>query len=314
MPSRGGRYFCDDIVKIPLVRKTSKNPQLWDGAPSVLGRLAQGLVHRTLWVCDFRLGHSVPRATNPGTTPLRALEGGPPGPTVSYLQNSMRSRPNWKARILQSLRAREGESSRPSPPTKPGDRQLRRGPLASIPLLPRPESSIGGHCNDLFERSWRSRLQASRLVAALGVSARAEEIGHWKGRGVLVVTNAPMVKVLDSSVIQVGLREMDGAIFNEGGKVVLAAARTKLSASTPRPTWWRIARRQADDGSHIFAKYKNLGGSPPTFTVNGHLLGVPENTKGSPATASSRSLGSRTHRLGPTRGGLRDSWPMTCQC
>jgi hypothetical protein len=70
---------------------------------------------------------------------------------------------------------------------------------------------------------WKWQPTAFALVAMLGISSSvsAAEAGHWKGRGVLVVTNAPMVKVGDSSDHQVGLIESDGIIFSEGGQSFL---------------------------------------------------------------------------------------------
>ena len=132
---------------------------------------------------------------------------------------------------------------------------------------------------------WKCQPTAFALVVALGVSssaANAEESGHWKGRGVLVVTNAPTVKVLDSSDHQVSLTEMDGAIFNEGGQSFLPTARYQVVSLNDSGGMVSGGYKTftADDGSQIFAKYKNLGGSPPTFNGEWTFIGGTQKYKG----------------------------------
>ena len=66
------------------------------------------------------------------------------------------------------------------------------------------------------------------LVAAWTAPASAEESGHWKAKGVLVVTSQPTVKVADQSDHQLMLREFDGIVFNEGDKPFLDNARYQV--------------------------------------------------------------------------------------
>jgi hypothetical protein len=122
------------------------------------------------------------------------------------------------------------------------------------------------------------------LVVALVVScsANAEESGHWKGRGVLVVTNTHMVKVPDSSDHQVSLTETDGIMFNEGSRSFLPNARYQViglndSAGMVNGGYKTFT---AEDGSQVFATYKNLGGSPPRFNGEWTFVGGTKKYKG----------------------------------
>ena len=108
---------------------------------------------------------------------------------------------------------------------------------------------------------------SAMLVAAWTVPASAEESGHWKGKGVLVVTIQQTVKVADQSDHQLMLREFDGIIFNEGGKPFLQEARYQVVDLNDLGGMVSGGYKTftADDGSQVFAQYKVTGGAPPTF-------------------------------------------------
>jgi hypothetical protein len=131
---------------------------------------------------------------------------------------------------------------------------------------------------------WKSVPTAFALMAVLGVSssANAEESGHWKGRAALVVTNAPTVKVGDSSSHQVSLSEMDGVIFNEGGQSFLANARYQVVdlQDSGGMVSGGYKTFTAEGGSKVFAKYNVLGGSSPTFNGEWTFVGGTDKYKG----------------------------------
>ena len=119
-----------------------------------------------------------------------------------------------------------------------------------------------------------------RSEESAGVNAA--ESGHWKGRGVLVVTNAQTVKVADSSDHQVSLTETDGVIFNEGGQSFLPNARYQVVGLDDSGGMVSGGYKTftADDGSQVFAKYKVLGGSRPTFKGEWTFMGGTKKYKG----------------------------------
>jgi hypothetical protein len=131
---------------------------------------------------------------------------------------------------------------------------------------------------------WKWQPIAFVLVAALGISssANAAGTGHWKGRGVLVLTNASMVKVADSSDHQVSLTEADGVIFNEAGESFLPNARYQVVGLNDSGGMVSGGYKTftAEDGSQVFAKYKVSGGSPPTFNGEWVFVGGTKKYKG----------------------------------
>jgi hypothetical protein len=122
------------------------------------------------------------------------------------------------------------------------------------------------------------------FVVALGVSspASAAESGHWNGRGVLVVTNAQTAKVADSNDHQVNLTETDGVIFNDGGQSFLPNARYQVVGLDDSGGMVSGGYKTftADDGSQVFAKYKVLSGSRPTFKGEWMFVGGTKKYKG----------------------------------
>ena len=131
---------------------------------------------------------------------------------------------------------------------------------------------------------WTCQPTAFALVVALTFpsSANAEESGHWKGRGVLVVTNTLVVKVADSSAHQVSLTETEGVIFDEGGQSFLRNARYQVVGLNDSGGMVSGGYKTftADDGSQVFAKYKVLGGSQPTFNGEWTFVGGTKKYKG----------------------------------
>jgi hypothetical protein len=120
------------------------------------------------------------------------------------------------------------------------------------------------------------------VALAVCSSADAEESGHWKGRGVLVVTNTSMAKIADSSDHQVSLTKTDGVIFSEGPQSFLPNARYQVVGLNDSSGMVSGGYKTftADDGSQVFAKYKNLGGSPPTFNGEWMFTGGTQKFKG----------------------------------
>jgi hypothetical protein len=131
---------------------------------------------------------------------------------------------------------------------------------------------------------WPCQPTAFALVVALTFppTANAEESGHWKGRGVLVVTNTLVAKVADSSDHQVSLTETDGVIFDEGGQSFLRNARYQVVGLNDSGGMVSEGYKTftADDGSQAFAKYKVLGGSQPTFNGEWTFVGGTQKYKG----------------------------------
>jgi hypothetical protein len=160
-----------------------------------------------------------------------------------------------------------------------------KGNLISRLGPPRPnrkpaEESFAMFCSSI----WKWQPTALALVAVLGISSstNAAETGHWKGRGVLVVTNAPMVKVGDSSDHQVSLIESDGIIFDEGGQSFLPNARYQVVGLNDSGGMVSGGYKTftTDDGSQVFAKYKVIGGSRPTFNGEWTFVGGTKKYKG----------------------------------
>jgi hypothetical protein len=122
------------------------------------------------------------------------------------------------------------------------------------------------------------------LIAGLAVStlANAEESGQWKGRAVLVVTNAPTVKVADTSDHQVGLTQFDGVVFNESNQPFLANARYQVVDLNDSGGMVSGGYKTftGNDGSQVFAKYNVLGGSWPTFNGEWTFIGGTQKYKG----------------------------------
>ena len=131
---------------------------------------------------------------------------------------------------------------------------------------------------------WKCQITAFAFMVALAVSspADAKESGHWKGRGVLVITQTSMVKIPDSNNHQVSLTETDGAIFSEGARSFLPNARYQVVGLNDSGGMVSGGYKTftADDGSQVFAKYKNLGGSPPTFNGEWTIVGGTQKYKG----------------------------------
>jgi hypothetical protein len=131
---------------------------------------------------------------------------------------------------------------------------------------------------------WTCQPTAFALVVALSVSpsANAEESGHWKGRGALVVTNTLVVKVADSSDHQVSFTETDGVMFDEEGQSFLPNARYQVVGLNDSGGMVSGGYKTftANDGSQVFAKYKALGGSWPTFNGEWTFVGGTKKYKG----------------------------------
>jgi len=131
---------------------------------------------------------------------------------------------------------------------------------------------------------WRYVPTTFALVTGLVVStlANAEESGHWKGRAVLVVTNAPTVKVADASDHQVGLTQFDGVVFNDGGQPFLANARYQVVDLNDSSGMVSGGYKTftGDGGSQVFAKYTSTGGSWPTFNGEWTFIGGTQKYKG----------------------------------
>ena len=123
---------------------------------------------------------------------------------------------------------------------------------------------------------------SAMLVAAWTAPASAEESGHWKGKGVLVVTSQPTVKVADQSDHQLMLTEFDGIVFNEGDKPFLDNARYQVVDLNDLGGMVSGGYKTftADDGSQVFAQYKVSGGVPPTFTGEWTFVGGTQKYKG----------------------------------
>ena len=123
---------------------------------------------------------------------------------------------------------------------------------------------------------------SAMLVAAWTAAASAEESGHWKGKGVLVVTSQPTVKVADQSDHQLMLREFDGIVFNEGDKPFLENARYQVVDLNDSGGMVSGGYKTftADDGSQVFARYKMTGGAPPTFNGEWTFVGGTQKYKG----------------------------------
>jgi hypothetical protein len=123
---------------------------------------------------------------------------------------------------------------------------------------------------------------SAMLVAASTAPASAEESGHWKGKGVLVVTSQQTVKVGDQSDHQLMLREFDGILFNEGDKPFLENARYQVVDLNDSGGMVSGGYKTftADDGSQVFAQYKVTGGAPPTFNGEWTFVGGTQKYKG----------------------------------
>ena len=119
-------------------------------------------------------------------------------------------------------------------------------------------------------------------MCAWTASASAEESGHWKAKGVLVVTSQPTVKVADQSDHQLMLREFDGIVFNEGDKPFLENARYQVVDLNDSGGMVSGGYKTftADDGSQVFAQYKVTGGAPPTFNGEWTFVGGTQKYKG----------------------------------
>ena len=91
-----------------------------------------------------------------------------------------------------------------------------------------------------------------------------------------------VVKIADSSDHQVSLTETDGVIFSEGGQSFLPNARYQVVGLNDSDGMVSGGYKTftADDGSQVFAKYKNLGGSPPTFNGEWTFVGGTQKYKG----------------------------------
>jgi hypothetical protein len=136
----------------------------------------------------------------------------------------------------------------------------------------------------LWSHLWGRQPTAFALIVALALSSSADagQSVHWKGRGVLVVTNTSMVKIADSTDHQVSLTETDGVIFSDEAQSFLSNARYQVVGLNDSSGMVSGGYKTftADDGSQVFAKYKNLGGSPPRFNGEWTFIGGTKKYKG----------------------------------
>ena len=123
---------------------------------------------------------------------------------------------------------------------------------------------------------------SAMLIAAWTAGGLAEESGHWKAKGVLVVTSQPTVKVADQRDHQLMLTEFDGIVFNEGDKPFLDNARYQVVDLNDSGGMVSGGYKTftADDGSKVFAQYKMTGGVPPTFNGEWTFVGGTQKYKG----------------------------------
>ena len=131
---------------------------------------------------------------------------------------------------------------------------------------------------------------SAMLVAAWTAAASAEESGHWKAKGVLVVTSQPTVKVADQSDHQLMFREFDGIVFNEGDKPFLDNARYQVvdldnSGGMVSGGYKTLA---AGDGSQYLPSTKRAVEYRLRSKVSGRLWDAPKNTRASAVAARTR--------------------------
>ena len=117
--------------------------------------------------------------------------------------------------------------------------------------------------------------------AVLALPAMAGESGHWKGKGVVAVTDGKIVKLADQSDHELGLQEFDGVVFSTGDTPFLDNARYQLVNiyDTGGMVSGGYKTFTAPDGV-VYMQYKVTGGTWPKFTGEFTVTGGTERYKG----------------------------------
>jgi hypothetical protein len=115
-----------------------------------------------------------------------------------------------------------------------------------------------------FSRISGGAVVALLLAAVGGLPAVAEEVGQWRGKGVLVVVDKLSMKVEDRANHTVAATEFDGAVFNDEGKPFLDKARYQVVAVNDAGVLRVGYNTFTDaDGAKVFAKYTVTDSKPP---------------------------------------------------
>ena len=117
--------------------------------------------------------------------------------------------------------------------------------------------------------------------AVLALPAVAGESGHWKGKGVVAVTDGKIVKLIDQSDHELGLQEFDGVVFSIGEMPFLDNARYQVVSffDTTGLVNGGFKTFTAEDGV-VHMQFKITGGSWPKFTGEWTATGGTERYKG----------------------------------